>query len=135
MSNKRTILTDVEIFYIRENPLDLTKKELADKFNIAMSAVHNVYTNGKKLVNRQPTVEEVEVVPEPVRPKGNETLKKSILNKTDGSRNKPEGRGGIAVLGETASELIDEANKQARGRVRNNKAQTSYTAKTYPERE
>lgn len=118
MSGKRTQLTDVEKFFVESNPQSLLAEELAEKLDVSLASIKKAMSKSKS-ANKTPT--------EQSSPKGNQILKDGIVNKTLG------GKKGIAILTPGASEMMDDTNKAARARAKRNT--TSFTAKSYPERE
>lgn len=117
MSGKRTKLTDIEKFFVQENPQGLNADELAEKLDVSLKSVKDVLNKNKA---KDPT-------PEPSQPKGNPILKNAIINKTAGNS-----KSGISIMTAGGSEMLDDTNKAARKRAKGNT--TSFTAKSYPER-
>lgn len=52
---KRKTLTDVEVFYIKQNPEKQTAEQLAEKFNVSSDAVERIFQEVESSKKKAPT--------------------------------------------------------------------------------
>lgn len=124
MAGKRTLLTKAELFYIRNNPEQLTANELADELNVSLKQVQGVVyrENMERKKAREAEAAEVEAakpVPKPNRLRG------MIVATTE------SGKRGVSAMTPGASQVIDAANKDQRMKIKNDKT-AGHIAPTYP---
>lgn len=116
MANKKKILTDVELFYIQQNPENLSASALSYRLNVQLAKVEEILAEQEASKQME---EEVRAKREPTQ------LRKMITNS--------EGKNKVSVMSESASEVLDAANKNARAKVRG-VDQSGHIVPTFPER-
>lgn len=129
MANKRTNLTDVELFFIRQNPQNLNAQEIADKLDVSVTKVKTViYEHNAKV--RQAEEEKAQAVAETVEQPVDKQLAPPSVIKNLLTRPTEDGRKNISVMVPAASEHLDDAYKFNRGKAKKNNQ--GHLAPTYP---
>lgn len=127
MANKRSNLTDVELFFIRENPQKLTPQEIADKLDVSITRVKAVvYEHNSK----QRQVQEEKAFEQALEESQEKPLAPPSVIRELLTRPTEDGRKNIAVMVPAASEHLDDAYKVNRQTAKKNNQ--SHLAKTYP---
>ncbi len=122
MAKVKTRVSDLEEFYIRKNPDNLTESDLAGKLNIEIDIVRNIlHDEQQKLI----AAKEAEV--EEMKKKERSRVLK-MLGKESPKHQKD---GKTYVMSQSVSEILDDTNKEARSKARN--AKQDYIGKSYPD--
>lgn len=98
-------MTDIEIFYIKNNPDNLSDKELAKKVGRSVTAVKRILAEKKV----EPVVQASEPEPEPVVP----NKPRGLAQKAMGHLRK-NGHSLATVMTEAASQIADESRKSGK---------------------
>lgn len=120
MANKRIHISEIEEFYIRKNPDSLTESDISNKLNISLKKVREILEDEQTKITAGKESEQKKE-PTPVM--------KILTPRPDISGKKK----GYAIMQQSASEILDEANKN--NRIRARKEQPSHITKTFPDRE
>ncbi len=128
MANKRTNLTDVELFFIRQNPQNLNAQEIADKLDVSVTKVKNViYEHNAKVRQAE---EEAKAVEQTVELPTEKQLAPPSIIRDLLTRPTEDKRKNISVMVPAASEHLDDAYKFNRGKAKQNNQE--HLAPTYP---
>jgi hypothetical protein len=123
MANKRVKATDVEEFYIKANPDNLTEQQLAKKFDLSLKTVKSIIDDTKTEI-----VSSTEIIAQDIKPKKEETITRQMfIRKAD------SGKKGITILTKAASERIDENAKESRAKAKKNRYNNDYTTTSFDE--
>jgi len=121
VANKKKILTDVELFYIQNNPENLSASALSYRLNVQLAKVEEILAEQEKL--RAEEAEEAEAIKLEMAKREPTLLRKMITPS--------EGKNKVSVMSESASEVLDAANKNARAKVRG-VDQSGHIVPTFP---
>ena len=102
--------TDVEVFYIRENPENLTETQLSEKMGVILTSVKKIFKekSDKRKVNNEA--------------KPPTATRQMMISETEGKKK------GFVTMTSGASEVLDEVRK-----TRKKIDQSTFLAKTFPE--
>ncbi len=118
MANKRKNITEVEEFYIRNNPENLTADSLAFRMGISLNKVKEILSDEE--------AKKVEIAEE-TKKKEPTLIRQMMRGESDGNK-----KAKIAIMTPSASQIMDEANKNARQTLKHSSHQP-HIAKSFPD--
>ncbi len=125
MAKKRAKLTEVEQFYVENNPQGLSAQELATKFETTTTVVRGIQERAALTK---------EVPPAPVK---EESMTKQMLIPDPNKQplGVPKRKKGVVILTPGASERMDALAEFNRNRKKAKKYDNGHTAKSFPDEE